>query len=97
MVIWFEWDPLKAEANLRKHQVTFERAREAFKDPHGLDEVDDKDDYEEERFNLTAMAANRLLVVTYVQRRDASTGDDVIRIISARIAERHEAKRYHEI
>lgn len=56
MVIWFEWDPLKAEANLRKHQVTFERAREAFKDPHGLDEVDDKDDYEEERFNLTAMA-----------------------------------------
>jgi uncharacterized protein len=96
MVIRFEWDSPKAEANRRKHQVTFEQAREAFKDPHGLDEVDNKGDYGEERFNLTGMAANRLLVVTYVQRCDVSTGEDIIRIISARVAERREAKRYHE-
>jgi uncharacterized DUF497 family protein len=96
MVVRFEWDPLKAEANWRKHKVTFEQAREAFKDPHGLDDVDNKGDYGEERFNLTGMAANRLLLVTYVQRCDASTGDDVIRIISARVAEPREAKRYHE-
>jgi uncharacterized DUF497 family protein len=53
-------------------------------------------DYGEERFNLTGMADNRLLVVTYAQRCDVSTGDDVIRIISARVAERREAKRYHK-
>jgi uncharacterized DUF497 family protein len=96
MAIKFEWDPAKAEANRRKHEVSFAQARDAFHDPHGLDEIDDKDDYGEERFNLTGMANGRLLVVTYTQRSDERTGDEVVRIISARQAERRETKRYHE-
>jgi uncharacterized DUF497 family protein len=96
MAIRFDWDPVKAEANLRKHKISFREAQTAFNDPHGLDQVDDKDDYGEERFNLTGMAGNRLIVVTYTQRIDETSGADLIWIISARKAGRREAKRYHE-
>jgi len=96
MAIKFEWDQEKAEANWSKHKVRFEQARAAFRDFHALDEVDDKEDYGEERFNLTGMVDNRLLVVTYTQRSDEKTGGEIVRIISARKAERREAKRYHE-
>lgn len=34
--------------------------------------------------------------VTYTQRIDEASGEDIIWIISARKAERREAKRYHE-
>lgn len=59
--------------------------------------MDDKDDYGEERFNLTGMAESRLIVVTYMHRIDDTSGEDIIWIISARKAERREAKRYHEV
>lgn len=88
MAIGFKWDPKKAEANWRKHKVTFEQARDAFKDLQALDERDDKEDYGEDRFNLTGMVEGRLLVVTYTQRTDEKSGDEIIRIISARKAER---------
>jgi uncharacterized DUF497 family protein len=29
----FKWDPVKAKKNLRKHQVSFERATQVFLDP----------------------------------------------------------------
>ena len=96
MAIRFEWHPAKAEANWRKHKVSFQQAEAAFKDPHGLDEVDDKEDYGEERFNRTGMVEGRLIVVTYTGRTDEPSGNDIIRIISARPAERRERRRYHE-
>jgi uncharacterized DUF497 family protein len=96
MAIRFDWNPAKAEANWRKHKISFQQAQAAFDDPHGLDEVDDSEDYGEERFNLTGMADNRLIVVTYTQRIDETFGEDIVWIISARKAERREAKRYHE-
>jgi uncharacterized DUF497 family protein len=96
MAMRFDWNPVKAEANWRKHKISFQQAQAAFYDPHGLDEADEKDDYGEERFNLTGMAENRLIVVTYTQRIDETSGEDIIWIISARKAERREAKRYHE-
>jgi uncharacterized DUF497 family protein len=83
MAMRFDWNPAKAEANWRKHKVSFQHAQAAFYDPHGLDEVDHKDDYGEERFNLTGMAENRLIVVTYTQRIDETSGEDIIWIISA--------------
>src|SRR5262245_34477228 len=95
MAIRFEWDPEKSEANRRKHKVSFEQARDVFKDIVALDEPDDREDYGEERFNRTGMVEGRLLVVTYAGRTDEGSGDDIIRIISARPAERRERKRYH--
>lgn len=96
MATRYEWDPAKAEANRKKHKVTFEQARDAFKDVNALDAIDDKDNYGEDRYNLTGMVDGRLLVVTYTQLMDDASGDEIIRIISARKAERREAKRYHE-
>ena len=61
-----------------------------------LDEPDDRDDYGEDRWNRIGSVEGRLLVVTYAQRIGEVGSDEVIRIISARPAERRERKRYHE-
>ena len=45
----FEWNEAKADENYRKHRVTFQLAARAFEDVHGLDLVDDRMDYGEER------------------------------------------------
>jgi hypothetical protein len=96
MAIRFEWDPDKAETNRKKHKVSFEQARDVFKDATALDELDDRENYGEDRFNRTGSVEGRLLVVTYTLDADEATGDEIIRIISARPAERRERKRYHE-
>jgi uncharacterized DUF497 family protein len=96
MAIRFDWDPVKAEANRKSHKVSFEQARDVFKDTMALDELDDREDYGEERFNRIGMVEGQLLVVTYTGRIDEDNGDDIIRIISARPAERRERRRYHE-
>jgi uncharacterized DUF497 family protein len=86
----FEWDDLKAADNLAKHGVSLELAREAFKDPFGVERVDDRDDYGEDRYALIAMVEERLLFVSYTVRGDS------IRIISARGAEPYERRQCHE-
>jgi uncharacterized DUF497 family protein len=86
----FEWDDIKAAANLAKHGVSFAQARQAFDDPFAIDFVDDREDYGESRLILFGMVENRLLVVIHTLRGDK------VRIISARQAERHEPRRYHE-
>jgi uncharacterized protein len=96
MAIRFEWDPAKADANRRKHKVSFEQARDVFKDAMAFDEPDHREDYGEDRFNRIGMVEGQLLVVTHTWRVDSDSGHDVIRIISARPAERRERKRYHE-
>jgi uncharacterized DUF497 family protein len=96
MAIRFEWDPKKAASNLAKHGVSFETAQEAFKDPQGFVEIDDRQDYGEERLVRTAMVGVRYLHITYTEPADPHTGDEVIRIISARKATPHERRTYHE-
>lgn len=86
----FEWDAEKAAANLDKHNVSFEQAIGAFRDPFALEFVDDRADYGEDRYVLIGMTDERILTVVHTMR------DDRIRIISARRAEPHERKRYHE-
>ena len=88
--IRFEWDPAKAESNEQKHGVSFEEAKTAFWDEHGLLLEDPEHPSGEERFVLLGLSRSlRLLVVVHTLRRG-----DVIRIISARRATRHEAKQY---
>jgi uncharacterized DUF497 family protein len=86
----FEWDDQKATDNYAKHGVSFEAARDAFKDPFGIEREDDREDHGEDRYALIAMVENRLLFVAYTLRHDR------IRIISARGAEPHERRQYHE-
>ena len=86
----FEWDPVKAAANYRKHGVRFEHAQEACEDVFALVELDDSEDYGEDRYAIIGMAEGRLLYVAYAIR------GEVIRIISARLAEPRDRRRYHE-
>ena len=87
--IRFEWDPKKAEANLRKHKVSFEEAQSVFADDHAL-LIDDPDhSTDEDRFVLLGLGQS-LLVVVHCYRAEGS----VIRIISARKADADERSYY---
>lgn len=84
----FEWDPMKAEANLRKHRVTFDFATNVFSDPNCVESPDPEDHEGEERWLGIGQAQEFVLVVVFTLRQD------VIRIISARRADRYEYIRY---
>jgi len=84
----FEWDEAKAAANLAKHGISFSAAARALMDPGRIEDIDDRNDYEEERVQAICLSGGRILFVVYTMRNDA------IRIISARKATRHEQERY---
>jgi uncharacterized DUF497 family protein len=46
----FEWDPVKATENLRKHGVSFERAAQVFLDPFATSIYDEAHGAEEDRW-----------------------------------------------
>jgi uncharacterized DUF497 family protein len=89
--IAFEWDIAKSLINQKKHGISFEEAKSAFYDERGLLISDPDHSDEEDRFLILGLSSKlRLLVVCHCYRGE----DDVIRIISARRAEAHEAKNY---
>ena len=86
--ILFEWDRYKATANVRKHDVSFEFACEAFFDPF-VYYIDEEFVEGEQRETILGMtSSSRLLYVVYVIR------EDVVRIISARFVTRSEREQY---
>ncbi len=93
MALSFEWDDNKSLANQKKHRVSFDEAQTIFVDENALliDDPDHSD--EEDRFILMGLSAKlRALVVCHCYRRS----NEVVRIISARKATRHEQKSYWE-
>jgi uncharacterized DUF497 family protein len=85
----FEWDDLKAEANLKKHGVSFREARRVFDDIFALVEEDVDADPREDRFLATGMVGDTLIMVVYTERGSR------VRLISARRATVHEQRRYY--
>ena len=89
--ISFVWDENKAEENLKKHKVSFEEAQTVFSDPNARMIFDPEHSEDEDRFILLGISSGlRLLVVCHCYRED----DMVIRIISARKANKPEQKQY---
>jgi len=87
----FEWDKRKAEANLRRHGVSFEEAQTIFTDPLAITLPDPDHSEDEERFIDIGMSDNqRVLVVGYTERGQR------IRLIHARKASARERKQYEE-
>ena len=86
----FEWDKEKAEANVRKHGVSFIEASEAFKDPNAIEFFDEINSVNEIRFRLLAYSPKRLLFVGYTIREN-----ETIRIITARKATAAEKRYYY--
>ncbi len=94
----FMWDPEKAASNLRKHGVSFEIALRAFADPLARSEQDRIEGGEERWQTLGMVEGHLLLLVAHtVQEEDErSLPVEVIRIISARAADRKERRRYEQ-
>jgi uncharacterized DUF497 family protein len=87
----FEWDPEKAQANHRKHKVSFEEAVTVFYDPLSATFDDQGHSVGEQRLITIGFSSRgRLLVVSHTERGEA------LRVISARPATAHERKK-HEI
>ena len=75
----FEWDPKKAGANVRKHDVTFQEAAAVFGDPLAITFEDPDHSEDENRYITFGLSPQeRLLVVSHTERGDRT------RIINAR-------------
>jgi uncharacterized protein len=86
----FEWDAAKEHANWKKHGVDFRTAAKIFLDPYVI-EFEDSDAEGEQRFRAIGQVDGRMLLVVYTMRGAA------VRIISARGAQSHEKRKYHEV
>lgn len=84
----FEWDEAKSEACFAERGFDFAYAARAFFDPDRLVMADNRYSYGEDRYLLIGKIERRLFVVVYTPRRD------VIRIISARKANKKEVSHY---
>jgi uncharacterized DUF497 family protein len=90
----FEWDPVKARANLTKHGVSFKEAATVLADPLALTVFDAEHSQSEERwFTLGSSSEGRLLAVAHTFTATAATIARV-RIISAREATPKERQEY---
>ena len=89
-VLVYRWDARKAAANLQKHGVDFADAVIALEDELGLHRTDPYSIAEDRWIGLGMDAFGRLLVVVY------SYEEDVIRLISARMADPKERRQYEE-
>ncbi len=87
----FVWDSRKSLANQRKHGVSFEEARSAFLDENARVYSDPDHSETEDHFILLGLSLQlRVLVVCHCYRE----GESLIRIISARKADKREQKEY---
>ncbi len=87
----FEWDPDKAAANLKAHDVSFEEASTVFGNSLTVTFFDpDHSDDEDRYLTFGESDASRLLVVVHTDR------DESTRVISARETTRRERQQYDE-
>jgi uncharacterized DUF497 family protein len=87
----FIWDPRRYRTNLKKHGIAFEEAQTAFLDENAKVYLDPDHSETEDRFVLLGISFQlRVLVVCHCYRES----ETVVRIISARKADRSEQKGY---
>ena len=89
--IEFEWDLRKDSANRRKHGVGFAEASTVFADPLSITIPDPDHAHDEERFVIVGQSTKRSLLIVVHTIRQAR-----IRLISARVATKHERRKYEE-
>jgi len=92
----FEWDEIKAAANVRKHGVPFELACTVFHDPRLLTAADLEHSETDERwFSIGAASNGAILSVVYLWSESEPAMIE-IRLISARRATEKESRQYQE-
>ena len=85
----FEWDEAKRLANIEKHGIDFADVPPMF-DGTVFTILDDRFEYDETRYITFGLLKIRVIAVAHTE------DDEVIRIISARKATKHEEKLYFE-
>ena len=86
----FAWDHMKAESNLKKHNIDFADAVSIFDDLNAIT-IEDVYDEEQRFISIGIDCFARILVVVYTWR------GETIRIISARKATKREQKNYEAV
>ena len=89
----FEWDSRKAKSNQKKHGVTFEEAKTVFFDEQAIVYYDPDHSEAEERYIMlgTSYLLNEIVVCHCFRENET-----IVRIISARKADKDEASAYWE-
>jgi uncharacterized DUF497 family protein len=97
----YEWDEAKSLRNQQKHDgISFEVAALVFEDEQCLIDLDRIDETGEQRWHAVGRVpikpgATVVLLVVHAYREDYY-GEEIIRIISARRADKHDIRRYQE-
>ena len=94
LCIDFSWGDKKAEANLKKHKVSFEEATSVFFDSNAIVAPDPDHSEDEDRYILVGYSrSENLLFVVHIYFEES----DRVRIISARKATKHEQRDFEEL
>lgn len=96
MRYYFDWDPNKAKANLKKHEIGFEQASTIFLDPRMIAVFDSEHSEHEDRWATIGIDRNGILLVVVHTFHQLDADCCRMRIISARKATREESKQYRE-
>ncbi len=86
----FEWNEIKNATNIKKHKIDFADVPIVFKGATLID-YDDRYDHGEDRWTGIGLLHNLVVVVVFTEPRK-----NIIRIISARKANRNEQEKYYE-
>ncbi|MEP7355026.1 MAG: BrnT family toxin [Acidobacteriota bacterium] len=97
----YEWDERKNGQNQRKHEgISFEFGVLVFEDEYclvGLDRVDASGEQRWHAIGRVSIEPNSSAVLMVVHAyRENRDGEEIVRIISARRAEKHEFRRYQK-
>ncbi|EHJ4623046.1 BrnT family toxin [Escherichia coli] len=92
MPMEFEWDANKAKSNRVKHGIRFEDAVLVFDDPQHLSQQDriENGEYRWQTIGLV----HGIVVILVAHTIRFESGNEIIRITSARKADRKERSRY---
>jgi len=91
----FEWNERKNQRNLAKHGVSLETARLVFDDPRAIS-IQDRYENSEERWQTLGRIDRAVILLVAHTFREGETGEEVVRIISARKATPKERRIYDQ-
>ena len=88
----FEWDEEKEQINIQKHGIDFTTAAHVFFDNNRIEKYDTTHSLYEDRYITIGSLYERICILTVVY----TDRSDIIRIVSARLADRREQKEYYD-
>lgn len=92
----FEWNEIKNRANIDKHGISFEEAKDVFEDPLHISKLDFRFNYFEERW-ITIGSSKKTKILVVANLFFTNDGEEIIRIISARKANKKEREYYEKL